>query len=779
MRIKKIILIWIICLSPFFVFITAMYLVKINTITEFPIDGKRDSEMIYFSDLENPKNKLSTIVYSSDEVILGEYFEENRSNVHYLDISPVLIDALISTEDIRFKQHSGIDIRSLFRAAYGALSGNSSSGGASTITQQLSKMLFTKQPSSGVERVKQKLKEWIVAIELEKRYSKSEIIEMYLNRFDWINQAVGISSASKIYFNTKVEKLTTNQAAMLVGMLKNPSLYNPTRNPEGTQNRRNVVLSQMMKNNKISRTEFDSLKVLPLELDFQKTGHNEGSSTYFREQLREMLKYWCSTHKKPNGEHYNLYTDGLKVYTTIDSKTQKHAEQAVKNHMTVLQQEFYEAYKGKRTPYPIDFSKQQIDGLINQAVKRSERYRKLKNQGKSESEIEDIFNTKVNTHLFSWKGEIDTLISPRDSVIYNKFFLHTGVMSMDPNTGHVKAYVGGINHKYFQYDHVLQGKRQVGSTFKPFLYSLAIQEGMEPCDKILNSPVIFYKDEWSLQEDWIPKNSSPQFDGLNLPLKFGLANSLNIMTASILENIGPTAGPEAVIKMSRNMGVTSTLLASPSICLGTFDMSVKEITAAYSTFVNNGNYTEPLFITKITDKDGNVLEEFSIEIKKVLSDQTAAIMVELLKGVVQGVRSEEKYLEGNKKGETIGYRGTGMSLRGRKYNIKAEIGGKTGTTQNYSDGWFVGITPNLVTAVWVGCEDRAAHFNNEKGYGSHTALPIFGKFMRKIYDDETIISVTEQDIFEYDIDTRNYIEEKMNCNEIQSIIFDEDANEDF
>ena len=779
MRIKKIILIWIICLSPFFVFITVMYLVKVNTITEFPIDGKRDSGMIYFSDLESPKNKLSTIVYSSDGVILGEYFEENRSNVHYFDISPVLIDALLSTEDIRFKQHSGIDIRSLFRAVYGALLGNSSSGGASTITQQLSKMLFTKRPSSGFVRVKQKLKEWVVAIELEKRYSKSEIIEMYLNRFDWINQAVGISSASKIYFNTKVEKLTTNQAAMLVGMLKNPSLYNPTRNPKGTQNRRNVVLSQMMKNNKISRAEFDSLKVLPLELDFQKTGHNEGSSTYFREQLRDMLKGWCSTHKKPNGEYYNLYTDGLKVYTTIDSKIQKHAEQAVKNHMKVLQKEFYEVYKNRKTPYPRDFSKQQIDGLINQAVKRSERYRKLTNQGKSESEIERIFNTKVKTHLFSWNGEIDTLISPRDSVIYNKFFLHTGVMSIDPNTGYVKAYVGGINHKYFQYDHVLQGKRQVGSTFKPFLYSLAIQEGMDPCDKILNSPVIFYKDEWSLQEDWIPKNSSPQFDGLNLPLKFGLANSLNIMTASILENIGPTAGPEAVINMARKMGVTSTLQASPSICLGTFDMSVKEITAAYSTFVNKGNYIEPLFITKITDKDNNVLEEFSIETRKVLSDQTAAIMIELLKGVVQGVRSEEKYLEGNKKEETIGYRGTGMSLRGSKYNIKAEIGGKTGTTQNYSDGWFVGITPNLVTAVWVGCEDRAAHFTNKKGYGSHTALPIFGNFMRKIYDDETIKEVTEQDIFEYDIDIREHIEEKMNCNETQLIIFDEEANEEF
>ena len=474
MRIEKIILIWIIFLIPFFGFITVMYLVKINTITEFPIDSKRDSDMISFSDFENPENKLSTVVYSSDGVILGKYYKENRSNVHYTDISPTLIDALISTEDIRFRSHSGIDIRSLIRAIYGVLTRSNSSGGASTLSQQLSKMLFTKRPSSGIGRVKQKLKEWVVAIELEKRYSKNEIITMYLNRFDWINQAVGISSASKIYFNTNQNKLSNNQAAMLVGMLKNPSLYNPRRNPEGTQNRRNVVLSQMMRNNKITKTEFDSLKVLPLNLDFQIVGHNEGPAPYFREQLRQIVKNWCSTHKKANGEYYNLYTDGLIIHTTIDSRIQKHAEQSVKNHITVLQKEFHEAWKGKRTPYPRNFSKKQIEDMINQGVKRSERYRKLKNQGKSENEIEDIFNTKVNTTLFSWSGEIDTLISPRDSVIYNKFFLHTGVMSIDPNTGHVKAYVGGINHKYFQYDHVLQGSRQVGSTFKPFVYATAI-----------------------------------------------------------------------------------------------------------------------------------------------------------------------------------------------------------------------------------------------------------------------------------------------------------------
>jgi len=750
-----------------------MYLVKINTITEFPIDGKRDTDMIYFSDLENPQNNLSTSIYSSDGVILGKYYKENRSNVHYTDISSVLIDALISTEDIRFRSHSGIDIRSLIRAIYGVLTISSSSGGASTLSQQLSKMLFTKRPSSGIGRVKQKLKEWVVAIELEKRYSKNEIITMYLNRFDWINQAVGISSSSKIYFNTTQNKLSKNQAAMLVGMLKNPSLYNPRRNPEGTQNRRNVVLSQMMKNNKITKTEFDSLKVLPLNLDFQTVDHNEGPAPYFREQLRSRLKEWCSIHKKVNGEYYNLYTDGLIIHTTIDSRIQKHAEQSVKNHMTVLQKEFYEAWKGKRTPYPRNFSKKQIEDMINQGVKRSERYRKLKNQGKSENEIEDIFNTKVNTTLFSWSGEVDTLISPRDSVIYNKFFLHTGVVSIDPNTGHVKAYVGGINHKYFQYDHVLQGSRQVGSTFKPFLYSLAIQEGMDPCDKILNSPVIFDKDKWGLSKDWIPKNTSPEFDGLNLPLKFGLANSINIMTASIMYEYGP----HAVVDIARKMGITSPLQASPSICLGTFDISVKEMAAAFTTFVNQGVYTEPLLITKITDKNGIILEEFSPKTNEVLNEKTAAIMVNLLKGAVTGVYNKDV---ADKSKKNIGTRGTAMSLRGSKYKIKAEIGGKTGTTQNYSDGWFVGISPNLVTAVWVGCEDRSAHFKNYKGYGSYMALPIFGYFMRDVYDDETITEVTEQDRFKYSsIQIKNYVANKMNCDQIEFLNIEESENEDF
>ena len=771
---KKIILIWAICLSPFFFFITIMYLVKINTIAEFPIDGKRDADMIYFSDLENPKSNLSTSIYSSDEVILGKYYKENRSNVHYTDISPVLIDALISTEDIRFRSHSGIDIRSLIRAIYGVVTGTFK-GGASTITQQLSKMLFTNKPSSGLERVRQKLKEWVVAIELEKRYSKNEIIAMYLNRFDWINQAVGLKSAAKIYFNTTPDKLTITQSAMLVGMLVNPSFYNPklNRNPEGTQNRRNVVLSQMMKNNKITKTEFDSLKVLSLDLDFQKIDHNEGLAPYFREQLRSRLKEWCSRNKKVNGEYYNLYTDGLIIHTTIDSRIQKHAEQSVKYHMTRLQKEFYEAWKGNRTPYPRDFNRKQIEEIINQGVKRSERYRKLKNKGKSEVEIEEIFNKKTNTSLFSWSGEVDTLISPKDSIIYNKFFLHTGVMSINPNTGHVKAYVGGINHKYFQYDHVLQGSRQVGSTFKPFLYSLAIQEGMDPCDKILNSPVVFNKDKWGLSEDWIPKNASPDFDGLNLPLKFGLANSINIMTASIMHEYGP----HAVIDIARKMGITSPLQTSPSICLGTFEISVKEMAAAFSTFVNQGVYTEPLLITKITDKNGVILEDFSPKTNEVLNEKTAAIMVNLLKGAVTGVYNQDV---ADKSEKNIGTRGTAMSLRGSKYKIKAEIGGKTGTTQNYSDGWFVGISPNLVTAVWVGCEDRSAHFKNYKGYGSYMALPIFGYFMRDIYNDEKITEITEQDRFKYSsIQIKNYVENKMNCDQSELINREESEKEDF
>ncbi|MAO71578.1 MAG: penicillin-binding protein [Flavobacteriales bacterium] len=763
---RKKILIWLICLSPFYSFILLMYFVKMNTISENLTEGEsRVPGVVYFSDIDNPQNNLSTIIYSSDGVILGEYYKENRSNTNYSDLSPVLIDALISTEDIRFRSHSGIDVRSLFRAIYGIIKGSSSSGGASTLSQQLSKMLFTGRPSTGLGRIKQKLKEWVVAVELEKRYSKNEILSMYLNRFDWINQAVGITSASKIYFNTKPNTLDINQSAMLVGMLKNPSLYNPKRNPKGTQNRRNVVLAQMMKYKKITKREYDSLKTLPLNLDFQKVDHNEGLAPYFREQLRFWMKEWCSKNKKPNGEHFDLYTDGLIIHTTIDSRIQKHAEAAVKKKMAKLQEKFYKHWRGySKAPYPEDFSRKQIDEIIYQGIKRSERYRKLKNQGKSKKEIDKIFNIKVNTTLFSWKGEIDTLISPRDSVIYNKFFIHTGLMSMSPTDGYIKAYVGGINHKFFKYDHVIKGKRQVGSTFKPFLYSLAIQEGMGPCDKILNSPVVFDKDKWGLEKDWIPYNSSTDFDGLSLSLKFGLANSINIMTAYIMHQFGP----KPVVDMARKMGVTSYLQAVPSICLGTFDLSVKEITGAYSTFVNKGVYTEPIFVTKIKDKNGVVLENFQSEKNEALSEETAAIMVKLLQGAVDGVYDKgykERSIELDKWNKS-GVRGTARNLR-YEYDISAEMGGKTGTTQNYSDGWYVGITPNLVTSVWTGCEDRSAHFRGEDGYGGNTALTVFGQFMKNVYEDDNISEVTQEDLFEFaDVKVKNWVENKMNCNQL-------------
>tara|TARA_B100000902_G_scaffold12252_1_gene14871 strand:- start:3892 stop:6219 length:2328 start_codon:yes stop_codon:yes gene_type:complete len=758
---NKVILIWTICISPFIFFMVLMCFVKYNTITDKPnIGNDLESDIIYFSDLENPKNNLSTIIYSSDGVILGEYYRENRSKINYNEISPVLIDALISTEDIRFRKHSGIDVRSLFRAVYGLIIGSQSSGGASTITQQLSKMLFTKKPSTGFQRVKQKLKEWVVAIELEKRYSKNEIISMYLNRFDWINQAVGISSASKVYFNTTPIKLNINQSAVLVGMLKNPSLYNPKRNPEGVKNRRNVVLYQMYKNKKINKNEFDSLKTIPIQLDFQKVDHNEGPAPYFREQLREMLKKWCNENKKPNGEYYNLYTDGLIINTTIDSRVQKHAENAVRNHLTEHQKKFYEQWDGvKNAPFPSNFSKKQIDEIIFKGIYRSDRYQKLKSQGKSNDEILRIFNKKVKTKLFSWNGEIDTVISPRDSVIYNKFFIHTGLISMDPNNGHVKAYVGGINHKFFKYDHVLSGRRQVGSTFKPFLYALAIQEGMKPCDKILNTPVIFNSEKWGIGRDWIPKNTTTEFDGLNLPLKFGLANSINIMTAYIMHQYGP----KPVVDIARKMGVTSTLQAVPSICLGTFDLSVKEMAAAYSVFVNQGVYNEPIFIKSIADKNGVILEQFYSQTREVLDEKTSAVMVQLLKSVVTGVFNQDVY---NRSENGHGTRGTAVSLRGSKYNLKSEIGGKTGTTQNYSDGWFVGITPNLVTAIWNGCDDRSVHFRNYLGYGGSMSLPIFGYMMRYIYDDDEIKDITEQDKFQYN---SNYIhrwsQSQMNCNQ--------------
>jgi len=712
-RKKKIIIIWLIILSPFLAIFSFVNLASFEFFGPLPT----------FDQLENPSSNLATEIISVDSVVIGKYFFENRTSSTKQDIPDNFIDALIATEDIRFRSHSGIDVKSLARAIIGVFFGDGQTGGASTITQQLSKMLFTKTPASGVERIKQKLKEWVISAKLERRYTKDEILLMYLNRFDWVNNAVGIKSAARVYFNKKTQNLNVQESAMLVGMLKNPSLFNPNRRLELTTKRRDVVLSQMKKYSFITDTLYDSLVKTPIVLDFKKASHNEGLAPYFREYLREKMKKWCSTKIKTDGSRYNLYTDGLKIYTTIDSRLQKFAEEAVETHISSLQNDFYNHWKGyTNAPFPKDFEQEQIDAIVDQSMKRSVRYKRLKSQGKSLKEIRKSFDKKTEMKLFSWQGKIDTILSPRDSLIYSKFFLHSGLMSMEPSTGFVKAYVGGVNYENFQYDHVTSGKRQVGSTFKPFLYSLAIQEGFSPCYQVPNVPVVFDKYKWRLEKDWSPRNSGGEdLEGLALTLKYGLANSINTVTAYIMKQFGP----HAVVDLARKIGIKSKILAVPSLCLGTFDLSVYEMVGAYSTFSNKGVWVEPIFVTKIEDKNGVLLEKFIPESNEAMSEKTADVMVRLLQGVVDGVYSPTA----NKKS------GTGVRLR-FKYGFKNEIGGKTGTTQNHSDGWFMGITPNLVTGVWTGCEDRSVHFRDiTTGQGANMALPIFAEYMQRVYAD--------------------------------------------
>ena len=732
---KRLTLLWALALSPFITLFSLVYLTALGFFGDLPT----------FNQLENPKNNLATEIISEDGAVLGKYFFENRTKTSYNELPQNLINALIATEDIRFRSHSGIDVRSLLRAVYGVFSGNTSSGGASTITQQLAKMLFTEHPSSGLGRVMQKLKEWIIAAQLEKRYTKDEILVMYLNKFDWVNNAVGINSAAKVYFNKKPIELNLEESAVLVGMLKNPSLYNPNRRIQLTQKRRDVVFFQMKRYNFISDSLFLRLKEKPIELDFKMASHNDGAAPYFREHLREKLKKWCARNIKADGTSYNLYTDGLKVYTTINSRLQKFAEEATRAHMSSLQKDFYNHWKGyTNAPFPEDFEIEQINEIIDQSVRRSERYIRLKKAGKSEKEIKKIFNTKTAMKLFSWKGEVDTVLTPRDSIRYNKFFIHSGMMSMNPKTGHVKAYVGGINHRYFKYDHVTKGKRQVGSTFKPFLYALAIQEGYSPCYEVPNIPVFFDKERWGLEKDWIPKNSGDEFENKLITLKFGMANSINTITAFIMKQLGP----HAVVDLAKKIGVQSKILAVPSLCLGTFDLSVYEMVGAYSTFVNNGIWTEPIFITKIEDKNGVVLESFTPKTQEAMNEETAQTMVRMLQGVVEGVYSPtaEKTL------------GTGVRLK-FKYGFKNEMGGKTGTTQNQSDGWFMGITPNLVTGVWSGCDDRSAHFRTiQYGQGANMALPVFAEYMKRVYAD-----TAQTGVYPIDFKISKIIDEKFDC----------------
>ena len=692
-------------MSPVFIIILFIFLVGFGVFGSLP---KVD-------ELLNPKNNLATIVYSGDMKILGKYYSENRVNVAFEKIDKDVINALIATEDVRYYEHNGVDFKALLRSFFGVFTGGNK-GGGSTISQQLAKMMFPRERLNKLELVVRKLKEWIIATQLEKYYTKDEILALYLNKFDFLNLAVGIKSAAQIYFNSNQDSLKIEQAAMLVGMAKNPSLFNPIRHNEICLKRRNVVLNQLVKYGYLSSLKYDSLKVLPLGLSFRPEDHNDGLAPYFREYLRDVfLKNWCKSHINSETEApYNIYKDGLKIYTTIDSKMQNYAEEAVHEHMNDLQKMFSkECLNKKNAPFAWNVSKQEIEGIMNSSVKRSDKYRQLKEDGLSHEKIIEIFHKPVPMRVYSLRGDIDTILSPYDSIKYYKSFLQTGFMAMEPQTGYVKAWVGGINHKYFKYDHVKVSKRQVGSTFKPFVYALAIQEGLSPCHQVPNIRTCINMPDG---KDWCPDNS----DGLKgtgqmITLRRALALSVNYVTAWIMKQYGP----HAVVNLVKRLGVTSQIPEVPSICLGTADISVFEMVAANSTFANKGTYIQPTFITRIEDKNGKVLEEFIPNSNEVFSEEKAYTMIQLMRGVVQ--------------------EGTGSRLRGGKYKLNNQIAGKTGTTQHNADGWFIGLTPELAAGCWVGGEDRSIHFNSIlEGQGASMALPIWGKFFVKVYADKSI-----------------------------------------
>ena len=677
-----------------------------------------------FEDLENPDSNLATEIISADGVVLGKYFQKNRSQLKYADLPKNLVQALVATEDARFYEHSGIDGRGTLRA----ISSLGTSGGASTLTQQLAKQLFHGEGSKFLPfRIVQKVKEWIIAIRLERQYTKNEIIAMYCNVYDFGNNSVGVSSAAKTYFSKEPKDLTINESAILVGMFKNSGLYNPIRNPQGVINRRNVVFSQMEKGKIISEKEKERLQSLPLKLNFKLETHKEGTATYFREYLRDYMKKWVEENKKPDGSDYDIYRDGLKIYTTIDSRMQAHAETAVTAHMANLQEEFFRQSKDNKNAPFVNISSVETQRILNQAMKSSNRWAVMKAMDKSEEEIIKSFSEKTKMTVFSWKGEKDTLMTPLDSIRYYKHFLQSGLMAMEPQTGNVKAWVGGINYKYFQYDHVGQGARQVGSTFKPFVYATAIEQlNMSPCDSIIDGPFMIRKGRHHVTADWEPKNSDNKYRGM-VTLKKGLANSINTISAKLIDKVGP----EAVIDLTHKLGVKSEIVNQPSIALGAVEITVEDMVAAYSTFANQGVYMKPQFISKIEDKSGVVIYEPIPESHDVLNKDIAYAVIKLLEGVTEGGSGDRLRTTGGGNGSN---RWTGYP-----YSFKNPIAGKTGTTQNQSDGWFMGMVPNLVTGVWVGCEDRSARFKSiTYGQGATAALPVWGYFMKLCYADPAL-----------------------------------------
>ena len=696
-------------------------------------------------DLENPNYKFATEVFSEDGKVLGtySYSKENRVFVGYNDLSPNIINALIATEDVRFAEHSGIDAYALTRAVVkrGILM-QKNAGGGSTITQQLSKQLYSPSADNVMERLFQKPIEWVIAVKLERYYTKEEILTMYLNKFDFLNNAVGIKTAAFTYFGCEPKDLKIEEAATLVGMCKNPSLYNPVRYNERSRGRRNVVLDQMRKAGYITEAERDSLQALPLKLKYNRVDHKEGLATYFREYLRgvltakkpdkanyrgwQMQKYyedsldwennplfgWCEKNTKKDGTKYNLYTDGLKIYTTLDSRMQQYAEDAVTEHLKELQGYFFKEKKGaKKAPYTFRLTQEQVDEILGRAMRLSDRYRIMKKAGATEAEIKKAFDTPEEMSVFSWEGEKDTIMTPMDSIRYYKFFLRAGFMSMDPRSGHVKAYVGGPNYHYFQYDMAMVGRRQVGSTIKPFLYTLAMENGFSPCDEVRHV-------EYTLIDEngkpWTPRNANKKLIGDMVTVKWGLANSDNWITAYLMSKLNPYN----LKRLIHTFGVRNRdIVPSVSLCLGPCEISVGGRVSAYTAFPNKGIRVAPLFVTRIEDNDGNVLATFAPEMQEVISVSSAYKMLVMLRAVVN--------------------EGTGGRVR--RLGVKADMGGKTGTTNYNADGWFMGFTPSLVSGCWVGGEDRDIHFDTMlHGQGASMALPIWTKYMVKVLGDKSL-----------------------------------------
>lgn len=706
-------------------------------------------------DLENPINRFATQIYSSDGKVIGtwSYNKENRVCVTYSDLSPHIVEALIATEDARFYEHSGIDFRALARAVVKrGLLGKESAGGGSTITQQLAKQLYSKKAKTKMERIFQKPIEWVIAIKLERNYTKEEIIALYLNYFDFLYNAVGVKTACATYFNKDPKDLTVEEAALLIGLCKNPSLYNPVRYPERSKERRNVVLSQMKKQGYLSKEDMEKYAAKPVTLDFHRTDHKEGTASYFREFLRlyitakkpnksdyaawnkvqytydsiawaeDPLYGWCNKNKTKDGKPYDIYADGLRVYTSIDSRMQRYAEEAVYNHVAkYLQPEFSKQNKGKpNAPFSNQLTPQQVKNILDKDMRQSDRYRAMKKAGASDDEIRKAFETRTEMSVFTYNGEVDTIMTPMDSIRYVKSFLRAGFMSMDPRTGEVKAYVGGLNYSHFMYDMVTSGHRQVGSTIKPFLYALAMENGFSPCDLAPNVQQTYIV----AGQPWTPRNSSSSRYGEMVTLKWGLAQSNNWISAYLMSKLNPGQ----FVTLLNDFGIRNPEIhPSMALCLGPCDVSVAEMVSGYTAFANHGIRTAPLYVTRIEDNEGNVLESFMPRMNEVISEESAHKMVTLLRGVVDG--------------------GTAGRLRFR-YNLRAEIGGKTGTTNRNSDAWFIGITPKLVSGCWVGGENRDIHFDSmSMGQGATMALPVWANYMKKVYAD-TSLGYSEDDVFE-------------------------------